>query len=122
MGGTNEPLWDASDMHAFRAEGVAAEREQYPKLVEAVTELRAQHQREVEALRENNMGWLQANGPCGWIDDLRREVGALRAALTAIQAEADDAVGFGPATMETAMHAIAFAARTALLCPPARAL
>lgn len=24
MGGTNEPLWDASDMHAFRAEGVAA--------------------------------------------------------------------------------------------------
>lgn len=43
---TYEPLWDEQDMHAFRAEGVAAER----------------------------TAWLAANGPGGWIDDLRREV------------------------------------------------
>lgn len=28
---------------------------------------------EVEALRENNLGWLRANSPGGWIDALRAD-------------------------------------------------
>ena len=34
-----------------------------------ITRLRA----EVDALRENNHGWLRANGPGGWIDALRAD-------------------------------------------------
>ena len=39
-----------------------------------ITRLRA----EVDALRENNHGWLRANGPGGWIDALRADAALKR--------------------------------------------
>lgn len=41
--------------------------------------LRAQA-KEIEKLRQQNSEWLAANGPGGWINDLRVEVERLRAA------------------------------------------
>ena len=37
---------------------------------------------EIETLRQQLAGWLKANSPGGWIDDLRQQVTLLRAVLT----------------------------------------
>jgi len=45
------------------------ERDELDKAEREIERLRA----EVDALRENNHGWLRANGPGGWIDALRAD-------------------------------------------------
>ena len=45
------------------------ERDELTKAEREIERLRA----EVDALRENNHGWLRANGPGGWIDALRAD-------------------------------------------------
>lgn len=46
---------------------------------------RAKIDAELKALRKNNKAWIAANGPNGWIDELRRDKATLATALGAIR-------------------------------------